>query len=300
MTLPERDIAQILETLDLTAWEGPARTNMPETAVRALESGKILYFPRLAFELSKEEQSFLTPAIADARTKNISYDPSTHVMKHATGTPAQLAALKRMIRRYGDNARALVALLAPEYAGRLEPGRTSFRPAEIAGRRLSPAKDDTRLHIDAFPSTPTGGKRILRVFTNVNPKGDGRDWRIGDSFEHVARTFANRVPEPSPFRAFLMKAVGLTKAHRTPYDHFMLNIHDTMKADEAYQSEAIQNSFSFPPGSTWIAYTDRVSHAAMAGQHLFEQTFYLPVEAMIEPAQAPLHILERVLQRALL
>jgi len=65
-----------------------------------------------------------------------------------------------------------------------------------------------------------------------------------------------------------------------------------MKADETYQRDVAQNAFSFPPGSTWIVYTDKVSHAATAGQHLFEQTFYLPVHAMADPAKAPLRILE--------
>ena len=32
-----------------------------------------------------------------------------------------------------------------------------------------------------------------------------------------------------------------------------------------------------PAGSTWLTFTDQVSHAAMAGQYQFEQTFLLPV-----------------------
>ena len=32
-----------------------------------------------------------------------------------------------------------------------------------------------------------------------------------------------------------------------------------------------------PAGSTWMTFTDQVSHAAMAGQYQFEQTFLLPV-----------------------
>src|SRR5689334_5648275 len=109
-----------------------------------------------------------------------------------------------MMQRYCGQACALVRMLLPSYADALEIGRTSFRPVEIAGRRLSATKDDTRLHVDAFPSTPTGGKRILRVFTNVNPDGKGRDWRLGDSFEDVARSFADRIPRYSAATAKLM------------------------------------------------------------------------------------------------
>jgi hypothetical protein len=45
--------------------------------------------------------------------------------------------------------------------------------------------------------------------------------------------------------------------------------------------------------------TDVISHAAMGGQVTFEQTFYLPIEAMFEPEQSPLRILEKKLNRQL-
>jgi hypothetical protein len=72
-----------------------------------------------------------------------------------------------------------------------------------------------------------------------------------------------------------------------------------MKADTAYQAQAPQHTQQFAPGSSWLVYTDQVSHAAMAGQHLFEQTFYLPVEAMHDVATSPLRVLERLLRRQL-
>jgi hypothetical protein len=37
----------------------------------------------------------------------------------------------------------------------------------------------------------------------------------------------------------------------------------------------------------------------MSGQHQLEQTFYLPVSAMIDEARAPLRILERLKGRQL-
>jgi hypothetical protein len=294
MTKRERDLGEILETLDVLDWQGPVHTNTPGSPIAALEDGKVLYFPRLAFEMAQEERRFLSPAFADVRAKNVSFDANIGVLKHAVGSATDLTAIMAMLRRYEGHALALLRLLLPQYSDALEIGRTSFRPAEIAGRHLSAKKDDTRLHVDAFPSTPTGGKRILRVFTNVNPDGQGREWRLGASFEEVARTFVARAQGYSPLKAALLKSFGATKSYRTAYDHVMLKIHDSMKADEAYQREIEQNAFSFPSGSTWIVYTDKVSHAAMGGQHLFEQTFYLPVNAMVDPAKAPLRILERI------
>ena len=57
--------------------------------------------------------------------------------------------------------------------------------------------------------------------------------------------------------------------------------------------------FDFPALSTWVVFTDRVMHAALAGQFLLEQTFYLPVAAMQDEQYAPLRILEDICKRKL-
>jgi hypothetical protein len=79
----------------------------------------------------------------------------------------------------------------------------------------------------------------------------------------------------------------------------MLGIHDRMKADQRYQTKAAQTALEIPPGATWACFTDSVSHAAMSGQFAFEQTFYLPVEAMQDPSRSPLRVLERLTGRPL-
>ena len=48
-----------------------------------------------------------------------------------------------------------------------------------------------------------------------------------------------------------------------------------------------------------MAFTDQVSHAAMAGQFQLEQTFLLPIDAMLDPQRSPLRILERLIGRPL-
>lgn len=298
-TKPSRDISQVIETLDAISWQGPVSTNMRDSAVEALEGGKVLYFPRLAFDLASKEERYLTPATADARAKNVSFDPKTGKVKGALGSEADIAAITEMMRRYYEYTRKLVITLLPRYASALEPGRTSFRPVEIKDRPISARKDDTRLHIDAFQSTPTGGRRILRVFTNVNRDGKGRHWRLGAPFEEMAGNFVPGLPKQSPGAAWLLKAARITKGKRTDYDHMMLNLHDTMKADDDYQARVVQNEFHFPPRSTWLVFTDMTSHAAMGGQHMFEQTFYLPVSAMENEARSPLRVLERLAARPL-
>ena len=56
----------------------------------------------------------------------------------------------------------------------------------------------------------------------------------------------------------------------------------------------------FAPGTTWVCYSDQLPHAAMGGQHMLEQTFYLEVEHLQQPDTSPLRTLERLLGRSLL
>jgi hypothetical protein len=194
----------------------------------------------------------------------------------------------------------LISNLIPRYEPELWLGRTSLRPVEAAGRASSWRKDDTRLHVDSFPSTPVQGKRILRIFSNVNPAGQYRRWRLGEPFEAVAERFLNTLSKPVWGASQLMSWTGITKSRRSLYDHYMLQLHDRMKADLGYQSHGAQADWEFPSGSTWMVFTDQVSHAVMAGQYLLEQTFYLPANAMLDPGKSPVRVLERLMGRSLI
>ena len=268
-------------------------------AVNALECGSVLYFPDLCFPLKESEGSFLTPAAADGRSKNISYDPGADRVAGSSFEGSELSALRGMMVRFADWARDLLCALAPEYTAHLEQARTSFRPAEISGRPSSPKKDDTRLHVDAFPSRPNHGRRILRVFCNINPHSETRRWNVGQPFEAVSRRFLPRVSRPVPGLSEILYRLAITKARRTPYDHIMLQLHDLQKLDDDYQRHSPRTAVEFAARSTWIAYTDVVCHAALRGQHALEQTFHLDVEAMVEPERSPLRILERLIGRPL-
>ncbi len=83
-----------------------------------------------------------------------------------------------------------------------------------------------------------------------------------------------------------MHALHITKSRRTEYDHDMLQLHDRVKADIAYQRDAPQLAIDFAPGTTWVVYSDQVLHAAMGGQLMMEQTFYLePSSCRRRPAR---------------
>jgi 3-deoxy-D-manno-oct-2-ulosonic acid (Kdo) hydroxylase len=289
---------EILESLDVASWQGPFSPQIVATAADALENGKLLYAQQLPFKLSAGEQRFLSPDCLDAKSKNVSFRPDSGVLKGTRYEGAERDELLGMLQRYYEQACNLLKTLCPGYADSLRAGFTSFRPAEIAGRNTSWRHDDTRLHVDAFPSRPMQGLRILRVFTNVNPRMP-RVWRVGTSFEEVARHFLPQIRPLRPATASLLYWLRIIKGRRTAYDHFMLGIHDRMKADQSYQSQVGQVQLAIPPGTTWACYTDSVSHAAMSGQFAFEQTFYLPVSAMKNPERSPLQVLERLVGRPL-
>ena len=44
---------------------------------------------------------------------------------------------------------------------------------------------------------PVDGRRILRLFCNVNPQGRVRTWRIGEPFSTVAKRFWPQLAAPS-------------------------------------------------------------------------------------------------------
>jgi hypothetical protein len=290
---------EILEALDITSWQGPFSSENVAKAADSLESGKLLHAPGLPFELSDGERRFLSPECLDGKSKNVSFRPESGVMKGTGCQGSERDALLGMLRRYYTQASALLRALCPAYSNDLRPGFTSFRPAEIAGRAASWRQDDTRLHVDAFPSRPMRGLRILRVFTNVNPRAP-RIWRVGESFEQVAVNFLPGIKPLRPGLASLLGWLRITKGRRTEYDHYMLGIHDQMKEDESYQSRVAQTELAIAPGTTWACYTDSVSHAAMSGQFAFEQTFYLPVSTMKNPERSPLRVLERLVGRKLI
>ncbi|MGL6028266.1 MAG: Kdo hydroxylase family protein, partial [Legionella sp.] len=131
--------------------------------------------------------------------------------------------------------------------------------------------------------------RILRVFCNINPDNQPRVWHVGEPFADVLKQFAPRIRPYSKLCAHVLKLVKTTKTLRSPYDHYMLHLHDSMKRDDHYQAHVNKTQIDFPALSSWIVYTDHVSHAALSGQHLLEQTFYLPVDKMANPSHSPLH-----------
>jgi hypothetical protein len=286
--------------------EGMAEMGMAEmgmAVMEALERGSVLLISDPPFALADAERALIATGFGAGTgagaAKNISYDADTCGLKGTAADGPGREVLTGLMARYARFAEALVRELAPGYGAGLTLGRTSFRPTEIEDRETSWRKDDRRRHIDAFPSTPTGGARILRVFMNVDQAGQPRCWRAGPDFEAYATAFLPKVARPLPGAASVMAALGITKSRRTGYDQLMLGLHDAAKRDTVWQETAPAREMQFEPGQVWMCFTDQIPHAAISGRNALEQSFYIGPDVLVSPGQSPLAILSRLTGRKL-
>jgi hypothetical protein len=274
-----------------------------------LEAGEILFFSRPPFDLSQQDLDFLVSLRpADSRLhKNISYRPSEDRLRGFSGSNEEESRVHGIMRRYYSAVHGFVSQFLAPYASKLQIDYASFRPLEEQGRDLPLHKKNDLLHVDAFPSRPTRGGRILRVFTNANPR-QSRVWMVGPRFPELAREFAapaglhQFVSSGGARRGFLhaLRSAGLPVPDRSAYDEFMLSFHDWLKENTAFQSDSRkQQRLEFPPLSTWLVFTDGVPHAALSGQFALEQTFIIPPEALVAPNVAPIRVLESIAETTL-
>src|SRR5207249_912684 len=123
-----------------------------------------------------------------------SYRPKTDeirgVDRQGSGDAAH-QQLQGIMRNYSVEVARFVKQLLAAYAEKIALDFASFRPLEEQDRDLPLKKRNDLLHVDAFPTRPTRGGRILRVFTNINPV-EPRRWLTGEPFHAVALRFADR------------------------------------------------------------------------------------------------------------
>jgi hypothetical protein len=276
---------------------------------RVLEEGNILLFPRTPFTISPEDREFLLERRqADAGYhKNIAYRPATdRVTGVARQNPEDARRLREVLGRYSRTVLAFASELLTGYARRWKVDFASFRPQEEAGRKLSTHSRNDLLHVDAFPTRPTKGDRIFRIFTNVNPVAP-RMWRTGETFPELAQRFAvssgilDRSWKPALILSLLKvaRSAGLPVRARPPYDEFMLRFHHFLKENTAYQESARSQRLAFDPDATWMVFTDAVTHSVLSGQFALEQTLIIARESLMLPEQAPIAVLERIAGRAM-
>jgi 3-deoxy-D-manno-oct-2-ulosonic acid (Kdo) hydroxylase len=293
---------------------GWMRPEQREARARAycelLERGQMLFFRELPFQLLPDDQRFLREQEwSELRMhKNVSYRPSEDVLRGVSGQTETVNHLQSIFRNYSAQVIEFLTKFLTPYASRWNLDFASFRPLEEESRDLPLHKRNDLLHVDAFPSRPTRGGRILRVFTNLNT-AKPRVWQTTEGFESLAEKYAKLagLQDIAEDDSFLGRTVqnwgaklGFGALGRTPYDMFMLRFHDYLKENAAFQRDCPKTRLEFPPLATWIVFTDCVAHAVMSGQYAIEQTFLIPPDALVAPESAPYRILEKIARRPLI
>ncbi len=275
----------------------------------ALEAGGVLYFPETPLPIPAGDLEILLgqQQTGSKLHKNIAYKPKNDELTgvDAKTSPAEtVRRVHEVMRRYSKSVEWFLAQFLAPYKQRWVLDYASYRPLEEKGRDLSVRRRNDLLHTDAFPTRPTRGWRILRFFHNIHPTRT-RDWVIGEAFPKVVGSFApGKLSVPRPDSAIarggkqLATATGLAKLvpqwKRTPYDEFMMQLHNAMKENAAFQETCAKEYVEFAPGSSWMVYTETVPHAVLAGQYALEQTFLVDPAAMVTPESAPVAVLEKM------
>jgi hypothetical protein len=272
-----------------------------------LETGNVVFFPSTPFPLPEDAKEFLRNLnfAGGAVHKNVAYRTATDRITGIEGP--QTERVRAIMRDYSSNVIAFTRELLPIYAASWKLDYASFRPIEEEGRDLPLNKRNDLIHTDAFPSRPTNGDLILRVFTNIHPSKP-RSWVTTDAFPTIAAKYAkdaglDRIATSGRLlnrTAKLLRTAGLPLVPRTPYDRFMLRFHEYLKRNGDFQRNCPKYPFDFPAGSTWLAFTDVLPHSVQSGQHALEQTFIIARRSLANPDSAPAAILERLCGRPVL
>jgi hypothetical protein len=270
-----------------------------------LESGDILFFPDNPIALEESDRAFLLDQkqVNASYHKNISYRPTQDRLKGVDSKDeASKERTHEIMREFSRKAVSFVASFLPKYSRDWKIDFASFRPIEEQGRNVSLRSRNDLIHVDNFPSRPSHGDRLLRIFTNINPVRP-RVWVTSDSFEQLAWQYAAKAGLPHPpsvltkakSRALrLFSGMGLPVVDRPPYDQFMLRFHHWMKESETFQRSCPKDRWEFPPNTSWMCFTDTTSHACLSGQFALEQTFIVRLNSLYVPEKAPISILERM------
>jgi hypothetical protein len=277
-------------------------------ACRNLEAGHILFLPVSPIEILSEDRELLLgrKQSSSAYHKNIAYRPlEDRVTGLGRDEVQEAEELRRILRDYSERSMEFLRTFLAPYANKWKLEFASFRPIEEKGRPARLHARNDLLHFDSFPTRPTNGARILRFFTNINP-AQNRVWLTSQTFESFGPRMVKARGLTAPLENSLLRGANslarilrLRKANSSPYDDLMHRCHNAMKEDANFQQNTPKHRWEFPPNSSWMVFTDCVSHAVLSGQYALEQTFLIPPLALVEPQRSPLAVLESLTRRRL-
>lgn len=267
-----------------------------------LERGELVVFTPCPVPLVQaEDRDFLLTLRQRSSKKNISFNPATGALSGQVRTSnSDESRARSALAEFSRQTVRWLADLLPAYAAAMQFDRVSYRPDEEAIRRLRPSARGDLLHIDAFPSRPTQGRRILRLFVNINPQ-EPRVWATSEMFAALLRDHGAQVGLPRPTAPAWAARVGQGlldlfqpgSEKRTAYDRFMLRLHHYLKSNDRFQERAPRRFWHFPPNSAWLLFSDGLSHAELRGRYALEHSFFISPKALVLPDESPAALLEK-------
>jgi hypothetical protein len=270
-------------------------------AEQRLERGEVVVFEDAPFPLpSAEDRAFLLEQQLGALAhKNISCNPATGKLGgHVRRGPDQEDRLRSILLDFSRTVMAWLPTSLPGYGGGIDPDRVSYRPMEEATRRLRARARNDLLHIDAFPNRPSHGRRILRVWANINPT-EPRIWVTSEPFARLLDRYWDELNRLVPGGSGWLLELGanMLEILRSPevrpsgFDRFMQRVHDFMKGHEEFQERAPKKLWAFPPGSVWLVMTDGCIHGELRGRFALEHSFFIHPSVLSLPELAPAALL---------
>src|SRR5687767_462003 len=106
-----------LKTFTTSSWQQQFSSAYQVELTRSLEQGQVLFFPKLAFQLSELEQSLLSPVYVNPKSKNISYNQRTNLIGGLSPhvTAEKRALLHALLTRFSIQSKNFVSQLFPRY-----------------------------------------------------------------------------------------------------------------------------------------------------------------------------------------
>jgi hypothetical protein len=283
----------------LKIYDGEAENRLAQQ----LERGEVVFYQACPFALPEGDdlKFLLEQRLGNAAHKNISYDPNTDKSSgYQYQSRAQVERLHALLSDFSCVVTRWVAVVLPRYADCWKMDRVSYRPEEEATRKLRQTARNDLLHVDSFPSRPTNGYRILRVFANINPS-EPRVWMTSDNFAQLLTRYGTQAGLPtssvpslgSRLREGFLRLFGSGKQPRSSYDEFMLRFHNFLKGNDEFQERCIKRYWNFPPMSAWMVMTDTASHAVLRGRFALEHSYFVAPESLALPEESPPALLQK-------
>lgn len=265
-----------------------------------LERPELVALPGCPFSLpSRDDLTFLTQQrTAKYRHKDIYFNPNDGQIQGCREKDVtRRDRVRRILSSFSDSVDSWLRNALPAYASGLVKDRATLRTREEATRALRVTARNDLLHIDNFPTRPTYGRRILRVFVNIHPT-ENQVWAVSEDFRQLLKRYSevHKVPirtmtEWLAPATSMLSIFGRRRDTRSAYDAWMLRLHHFLKQDLAFQSLAARKVINFAPSATWLLFSDGLAHAHLRGRFVLEHSFFVDSKCLVAAAESPIAIL---------